>query len=169
MGCTRDDAIAWVMMQPALNKWSSGTSEARRYILFLCKQNSKTMVLWTVLLLLFSFSDRYEVRQASQVALVKNPPANAGGIRDAGSIPGSGRFTGGGHGNPIQYSCLENPHGQRSLAGYSRKKSDRTEATWHAHMKLARNDAFDNELYWPIDQFGEYVHINSFNSSDPWL
>ena len=38
---------------------------------------------------------------------------------DRGSIPGSGRFPGGGHGNPLQYSCLENPHGWRSLVGYS--------------------------------------------------
>ena len=46
---------------------------------------------------------------------------------DLGSIPGSGRSPGGGHGNPLQYSCLENPHGQRSLEGYSpwgRKVSD---------------------------------------------
>ena len=44
---------------------------------------------------------------ASQVALVvKNPPANAGDVRDLGSIPGSGRSPGGGHGNPLQYSCL---------------------------------------------------------------
>ena len=41
--------------------------------------------------------------------MVKNPPANAGDIRDAGSIPESGRSLGGGHGNPLQYSCLENP------------------------------------------------------------
>ena len=41
--------------------------------------------------------------------MVKNPPANAGDIRDRGSIPGSGRSPGGGHGNPFQYSCLENP------------------------------------------------------------
>ena len=41
--------------------------------------------------------------------MVKNPPANAGDVRDAGSIPGSGRSPGGGHGNPLQYSCLENP------------------------------------------------------------
>ena len=40
---------------------------------------------------------------------VKNPPANAGDIRDAGSVPGLGRSPGGGHGNPLQYSCLENP------------------------------------------------------------
>ena len=47
---------------------------------------------------------------ASQVALVvKNPPANAGDIRDVSSIPGLGRPPGEGHGNPHQYSCLENP------------------------------------------------------------
>ena len=46
----------------------------------------------------------------SQVALVvKNPLVNAGDIRDAGSIPGSGRSPGGEHDNPLQYSCLENP------------------------------------------------------------
>ena len=38
---------------------------------------------------------------------------------DLGLIPGLGRSLGGGHSNPLQYSCLENPHGQRSLAGYS--------------------------------------------------
>ena len=46
---------------------------------------------------------------ASQVVVVKNPPANAGDIRDPGSVPGLGRSPGGGHGNPLQYSCLENP------------------------------------------------------------
>ena len=40
---------------------------------------------------------------------VKNLPVNAGDIRDAGSIPGSGRSPGIGHGNPLRYSCLENP------------------------------------------------------------
>ena len=47
--------------------------------------------------------------------MVKNMPANAEDIRDVGSIPGSGRSCGGGHGNPLQHSCLENPHGQRIL------------------------------------------------------
>ena len=47
--------------------------------------------------------------RASQVVLVvKNPPANAKDVRDAGSIPGSGRFPRGGHGNPFHYVCLEN-------------------------------------------------------------
>ena len=41
--------------------------------------------------------------------MVKSQPAIAGDIRDSGSIPGSGRSKGGGHGNPLQYSCLENP------------------------------------------------------------
>ena len=61
--------------------------------------------------------------------MVKNPPARAGELRDVVSIPGLGRSPGGGHGNPLQYSCLENSHGQRSLAGYSpwgRKESDTT-------------------------------------------
>ena len=41
--------------------------------------------------------------------MVKNPSTNAGGIRDVGSIPESRRSPGGGHGNPLQNSCLENP------------------------------------------------------------
>ena len=41
--------------------------------------------------------------------MVKNLPANAGDIRDVDSIPGLGRYPGEGHGNPFQYSCLENP------------------------------------------------------------
>jgi len=41
--------------------------------------------------------------------VVKNPPADAGELRDTGSIPGSGRFPGGGHSNSLQYSCLEKP------------------------------------------------------------
>ena len=47
---------------------------------------------------------------ASQWALVvKNLPTSVGVIREAGLIPGLGRFPGGAHGNPLQYSCLENP------------------------------------------------------------
>ena len=55
-------------------------------------------------------SHTYTQTWASQVALVvKNPSANAGDVRDAGSITGSGRSSGGGHGNPLQDSCLESP------------------------------------------------------------
>ena len=62
--------------------------------------------------------------------LVKNLPANAGDTREAGLIPGLGRSLGGGYGDPVQHSCLENPHGQRSLVGCSpwgREESDTTE------------------------------------------
>ena len=49
-------------------------------------------------------------KKASQVELVLNkPPANAGDIRDGGSVPGLSRSPEGGYGNPLQYSCLENP------------------------------------------------------------
>ena len=41
--------------------------------------------------------------------MVKNQPANAGDVRDVGFIPGLERSSGGGHGDPLQYSCLENP------------------------------------------------------------
>ena len=57
----------------------------------------------------------------------KESACNAG---DLGSIPGLGRSPGGGHGYPLQFSCLENPHGQRSLGGCSpwgHKESDTTE------------------------------------------
>ena len=61
--------------------------------------------------------------------MVKNPPAYAGDIRDVGSIPGSGRSPGEENGNPLQYSCLERPHGQWSLVGYclNRVEKSRTQ------------------------------------------
>ena len=49
--------------------------------------------------------------------MAKKLPANAGEVRDKGLIPGSGRSSGEGHGNPLQYSCLENPM-DRILVGY---------------------------------------------------
>ena len=70
---------------------------------------------------------------ASQVALVvKNPPAKTGGIRDLGSVPGLGRSPGEGNGNPLQYSCLENPMDRgawRATVHGITKESDTTEAT----------------------------------------
>ena len=46
--------------------------------------------------------------------MLKNLPTSAGDIRDMGSIPSSGRSPGGGHGNPVQYFCLENPWTEKS-------------------------------------------------------
>ena len=75
----------------------------------------------------------------------KKSTCNAG---DLGSIPGSGRSPGRGHGNSLQYSCLENPHGQRSLAHYSpwgRKESDTTEQlSTHTSLKI---EVFNTSTY----------------------
>ena len=51
--------------------------------------------------------------------MVKDLPASTGDVRGVGSISGSGRSPGGRNGSPLQDPCLENPHGQRSLAGYN--------------------------------------------------
>ena len=63
--------------------------------------------------------------------MVKNPPASTGDIKDVGSIPGSGRSPGGGHGNPLQYSCLENPmdRGAWRATVHRITESDTTEVT----------------------------------------
>ena len=77
--------------------------------------------------------------------MVKNPPANAEDVSDVGSIPGSGRSAGGGPGNPLQYSCLENYHIQRRKRSrgawqaslWVRKEWDMTEVTL-AHTQFAQ-------------------------------
>ena len=61
-------------------------------------------------LILFKYMSSVNRGQDSQMSLVvKNLPANTGDVRDMGSIPGLGQSPGGGYGNPLQYSCLENP------------------------------------------------------------
>ena len=72
----------------------------------------------------------YRLWTSQVVLLVKNPPAKAGDIRDPGSIPGLRRSPEGGHGNPLQYSCLEIPmdRGAWQITVYC-KESDTTEAT----------------------------------------
>ena len=78
-----------------------------------------------------------KAKQASQVGLaVKNPPANVGDVRDLGSIPGWGRSPGEGHGDPLQYSCLENPmdRGAWWATVHRVAESDTTEATEHASI-----------------------------------
>ena len=70
--------------------------------------------------------------RASHVAqVVKKPAANAGDVRDMGLIPGLGRTTGGGHGDPVQYSCLKNPtdRGASWATVHGVAESDTTKAT----------------------------------------
>ena len=89
--------------------------------------------------------------------MVKNLPASAGDMTELSSIPGMGRSPGGGHGSPLQYSCLENPHGQRSLGGYhpwGHKELNTTEATYSSHTityviptKQNKKEAFFNGFH----------------------
>ena len=70
----------------------------------------------------------FQLRHSQVALMVKNPPINAGDIRDAGSIPGLGRSPGG-YGNPLQYSCLENPMDRgawRAIVHGVAKESDMT-------------------------------------------
>ena len=91
------------------------------------------LISYVILEKMLIFCVHLHILWAPQVVLVvKNPPAKTGDTRAEGLIPGSGRSPGERHGNPLEYSCLENPHGQRSLGGYSPwgfKESDTTEAT----------------------------------------
>ena len=75
----------------------------------------------------------------------KESACNAG---DLGSVPGLGRSPEGGHGNPLQYTCLENPHGQKTLVGYSpwdRKESDMTKQLSTPHSTVVCNN---KEYIW---------------------
>ena len=78
------------------------------------------------------------IQWASQVVLVvKNPDASVGDVRHASSIPGSGRCPGVGNGNPLQYSCLENPTDRGNCQATVRGivEHDVTEHEQHAHLK----------------------------------
>ena len=101
----------------------------------------------------------------------KESACNAG---DLGLIPELGRSPGGGHGNPLQYSCLENPQGQRSLAGYSPwggKESDTTE--WPSTQSLPPPPTYSlpvasdpsGSRVWPNSQLK--VGVGSFSAGLP--
>ena len=79
-------------------------------------------------------------------------------VGDLGLIPGSGRSPRGVHGNPLQYSCLENPYGQRSLVGYSpwgRKELDNDWETKHTHT---HNGWEPVSAMFCSFEFGNYMH-----------
>ena len=81
--------------------------------------------------------------------VVNNPSSNAGDVRDMGSIPGSGRSPGAGHGNPLQYPCLQNP-------------TDR--GVWQAVVyRVAKS-------WIQLKRFGTYTHIqeSAVSSKDHW-
>ena len=82
--------------------------------------------------------------------MVKSPPANVADIRDVGSIPGSGRSPGRGHGNPLQYSYLENPmdRGASWATVHRVAESDMTERA-HATTQVSPFGTFS---YWGASQ-----------------
>ena len=89
---------------------------------------------------MMSFHTGRYIARAFWVALVvKNPPASAGDVSAAGSIPGWERSPGGGHGNPLRYSCLENPRQEEPGGLHSKglQESDTTEGL-SLHTSLVR-------------------------------
>ena len=83
------------------------------------------------------FKNPAKVERASPVALmVKNPPAHTGNIRDMDLIPGSGRYPVGGRGNPLQYSCLENPMDR----GARQAKVHRVTKSWTQMKRLSMHE-----------------------------
>ena len=79
--------------------------------------------------------------------MVKNLPANVGDPGEACLIPGSGRSPGKGNGNPLQCSCLEKSHGQRSLAGHRPWSHKELDTTVHTRIKGKKPDAKIYLLY----------------------
>ena len=77
------------------------------------------------------------------VLVVKNPPANEGDLRDVSLIPGLGRSPGGGHDNPLQYSCLENPMNrvawQAAVHRVTQSWTRLKQLNKHAHMQSLWN------------------------------
>ena len=87
-------------------------------------------------------------RSSQVVPVVKNPPANTGDVRDTSSIPGSGRSPGRGNGNPVQYSCLENPTNR----GAWRDTAHVVAKSWTWLKRLSR-------IQRPRDEFTEKMSL----------
>ena len=87
----------------------------------------------------------FHTRAPQAVLVVKNLPANAEDTRDASSIPGSGRPFEGGHYNPLQYSCLENPMERGVWRGYT--KSIRSHGVGHDWSDLASTHFLLFQMY----------------------
>ena len=102
--------------------------------------------------------------------MVKSRPANAEDIGDSSSVPGSGGSPGGGNGSPLQDSCLENPHGQRSLAVYSpwsRKELDMTKQqnTFTYQVRSANSKTKEGQL---VGQHARRVQHSPISNRITW-
>jgi len=111
-------------------------------------------------------SQYIEVRPSWVALVLKHPPANVGDVRDVGSIPALGRFPGGGHGNPLQYSDLENPTGRGIWWSRFHRvaKSNTTEATSHVCMQhLYRDEHASISKNYCYLHFSYFFHLSPFN------
>ena len=111
------------------------------------------------------------------VVVVKNPYFNAGDVRDMGSIPGLGRPTGGGHHNPLQYSCLENAMYRKAwratVHGIRRDESNFSTAQHRkgigSFCPLGTVSVWDDEKVLEVNSDGNYkVIINVFTATAPF-
>ena len=105
---------------------------------------------------------KYILKRASEVAsVIKNPPANTRDIRDASLILGSRRSPGGGHSNPLQYSCLENPMDRGAWwATVRRVAKSWTWLKWlSVHIYKEKNDPASSFFTGPQKLFGGIVLI----------
>ena len=102
--------------------------------------------------------------------MVKNPPASAGDTRDGSLIPGLGRSPGGGHGNPLQYSCLENPRDRGAWwaavhgVAKSRTRLSYFTFTFHFHALEKEMATHSSVLAWRIPGMGEPGMLPSMGS-----
>ena len=92
--------------------------------------------------------------------MVKNPPSNAGDIQDAGSIPGSGRSSAGGHGNPLQYSCLENSMDRRNWRATVHRISQESDTTEAGNAMFFMGGLFQEHREFNVRK---YMIINYYN------
>ena len=98
--------------------------------------------------------------------MVKNPPANAGDARDAGLIPGSGRSPGGGHENPHQCSCLENPTDRgawRAVVHGVAKSRIRLSHSTHIHINLIYDTVLISGIQLKVIQIHTHTHTHKYN------
>ena len=99
-----------------------------------------------ILELSYQFTQMWAEGGAFQVMLVvKILPANAGDIRDMGSIPGSGRYLGGRYGNPLQYSCLEKPMDRGVWQATVHRVAQ--SHTWLSNLLLI-HAPYDQAVFW---------------------
>ena len=134
-GTTEDEMVGWHHRLDGLEfEWTPRVGDGQEGLVCCspwgCQEldtTEETELNWTVIF------------RASQVVLVlKDPPANAGDARDVGSIPGSERSSGGGNGNPFQYSCLDNPMDRGTwwdtVHGVAKNQTRLTQLSTHGHI-----------------------------------